>query len=153
MVMVQQSQRGEGKFSLMLKVSLLLLLFYDATMLKSCKVSIFECYHLCFPSLMVRSLYIGSPEPGFNFSSSKSDGKGFSLPSSKSDGKAGSRGKTPVAKEAQPLELKVEKGLYLPQLDVFYFKGFFSVFMRLLVVSYCWHFILSFFVFPYPPLS
>ncbi|GLU20642.1 hypothetical protein SLE2022_368320 [Rubroshorea leprosula] len=53
----------------------------------------------------------GSPEPAFNFSSSKSDGRGFSLPSSKSDGKAGNRGKTPVAKEAQPLELKVEKEL------------------------------------------
>ncbi|XP_022714622.1 DNA-directed RNA polymerases IV and V subunit 4-like [Durio zibethinus] len=59
----------------------------------------------------------GSPDLKFNFSSPKSDGK-FATPIGKGDwakggkgGKVANGGKTPVAKEAQSLELRVEQEL------------------------------------------
>ncbi|XVF75139.1 hypothetical protein PTKIN_Ptkin13bG0163700 [Pterospermum kingtungense] len=53
-----------------------------------------------------------SPDPKFNFSSGKSDGK-FATPIGKGGKgeKVANGGKTPVAKEAQSLELRVEQEL------------------------------------------
>ncbi|MBA0778444.1 hypothetical protein Gotri_006310 [Gossypium trilobum] len=85
-MIIQQNQRGEGKFSLELKVN--------------------------YPTLSVFFLLLGSPD--VNFSSPKSDGK-FATPFGKGGKgeKAANGGKTHVAKESQSLELRVEQVLVL----------------------------------------